>query len=160
MALLTKNGYGQVEPNHLSAQRTAQIYAQLPVDPAITVVENGMFLKYDMAAGEVNTTGAGEFMLVYNEIKLYDLARQTVKDFALVGAGVLPRLFKTNVGDIFTTNLVDLLTKDVVVVGDLLEPTAGVLTQVAAATGEILFQVVKVTTMPDGQKAVKVQRIA
>lgn len=160
MALLTKNGYGQVEPNHLSAQRTAQIYAQLPVDPAITVVENGMFLKYDMAAGEVNTTGAGEFMLVYNEIKLYDLARQTVKDFALVGDGVLPRLFKTNVGDIFTTNLVDLTVKDTVAVADLLEPTAGVLTQVAAATGEILFQVVKVTTMPDGQKAVKVQRIA
>lgn len=160
MALLTKDGYGQVEPNHLSAQRTAQIYAQLPVDPAITVVENGMFLKYDMAAGEVNTTGAGEFMLVYNEIKLYDLARQTVKDFALVGDGVVPRLFKTNVGDIFTTNLVDLTVKDVVAVGDLLEPTAGVLTQVAAATGEILFQVVKVTTMPDGQKAVKVQRIA
>lgn len=160
MALLTKNGYGQVEPNHLSAQRTAQIYAQLPVDPAITVVENGMFLKYDMAAGEVNTTGAGEFMLVYNEIKLYDLARQTVKDFALVGDGVLPRLFKTNVGDIFTTNLVDLTVKDTVAVADLLEPTAGVLTQVAAATGEILFQVVKVTTMPDGQKAVKLQRIA
>lgn len=160
MALLTKVGYGQVEPNHLSAQRTAQIYAQLPVDPAITVVENGMFLKYDMAAGEVNTTGAGEFMLVYNEIKLYDLARQTVKDFALVGDGVLPRLFKTNVGDIFTTNLVDLTVKDTVAVADLLEPTAGVLTQVAAATGEILFQVVKVTTMPDGQKAVKVQRIA
>ena len=32
-------GYGQVEPNHLSAQRTAQIYAQLPADPAIEVLE-------------------------------------------------------------------------------------------------------------------------
>ena len=32
-------GYGQVEPNHLSAQRTAQIYAQLPADPAIDVLE-------------------------------------------------------------------------------------------------------------------------
>jgi hypothetical protein len=32
-------GYGQVEPNHLSAQRTAQIYAQLPADPSIEVLE-------------------------------------------------------------------------------------------------------------------------
>ena len=39
-------GYGQVEPNHLSAQRTAQIYAQLPAAANIDVLisqvqENG-----------------------------------------------------------------------------------------------------------------------
>jgi len=28
-------GFGQVEPNHLSAQRTSQVYAQLPADPSI-----------------------------------------------------------------------------------------------------------------------------
>ena len=64
-------GYGQVEPNHLSAQRNAQIYAQLPADPAIKVLEQGQFVKYDYAAGLVNFTGKGEWMLVYNEIKLY-----------------------------------------------------------------------------------------
>ena len=40
-------GYGQVEPNHLSAQRTGQIYAQLIADKDLGVIENGMFLKYD-----------------------------------------------------------------------------------------------------------------
>ena len=30
MALMAKKGYGQLEPNHLSAQRNGQIYAQLP----------------------------------------------------------------------------------------------------------------------------------
>ena len=30
MAKIERIGYGQVEPNHLSAQRTGQIYAQLP----------------------------------------------------------------------------------------------------------------------------------
>ena len=30
MALLVKQGFGQLEPNHLSAQRNGQIYAQLP----------------------------------------------------------------------------------------------------------------------------------
>ena len=27
---IKRTGFGQVEPNHLSAQRTSQIYAQLP----------------------------------------------------------------------------------------------------------------------------------
>lgn len=69
-------GFGQVEPNHLSAQRNGQIYAQLPAAPSIDVLEQGQFVKYDYAAngngiGEVNFTGAGEWMMVYNEIKLY-----------------------------------------------------------------------------------------
>ena len=34
-------GYGQVEPNHLSAQRTGQIYAQLPAAADIDILENG-----------------------------------------------------------------------------------------------------------------------
>ena len=67
-------GYGQLEPNHLSAQRTGQIYAQLPAKKDIKLLEQGQFVKYDYAAangGEVNFTGAGEWMLVYNEVKLY-----------------------------------------------------------------------------------------
>lgn len=64
-------GYGQVEPNHLSAQRTAQIYAQLPAAANIDKLEQGQFVKYDYANGVVNFTGAGEWMLVFNEIKLY-----------------------------------------------------------------------------------------
>ena len=75
-ATFVERGYGQVEPNHLSAQRTAQIYAQLPAKSDIDILENGQFVKYDYAAngngiGEVNFTGEGEWMLVYNEIKLY-----------------------------------------------------------------------------------------
>ena len=66
-----QNGFGQVEPNHLSAQRTAQVYAQLPAAADIKVLEQGQFVKYDYANGEVNFKGAGEWMLVFNEIKLY-----------------------------------------------------------------------------------------
>ena len=32
-------GFGQVEPNHLSAQRTGQIYAQLPAAATINKLE-------------------------------------------------------------------------------------------------------------------------
>ena len=31
-------GFGQVEPNHLSAQRTAQVYAQLPANKDIELL--------------------------------------------------------------------------------------------------------------------------
>ena len=50
-------GYGQVEPNHLSAQRTSQVYAQLPAAADINVLEQGQFVKYDYAHEEVNFGG-------------------------------------------------------------------------------------------------------
>lgn len=76
-------GYAQVEPNHLSARRNGQIYAQLPANANITVLENGQFVKYDYAAHEVNFTGKGAWMLVFNEIKVYrDF--QGDADFAMI----------------------------------------------------------------------------
>lgn len=113
-------GYAQVEPNHLSARYTGQIYAQLPAMTATTSggtttvtpipqLENGQFLRYNYAAGRASVDGSGEWMLVYNEEKLYDERRQHHKDFAMKAADmtdgkIYPRLLKTNVGDIFTTN--------------------------------------------------------
>ena len=282
-------GYGQVEPNHLSAQRTGQIYAQLPANKNINVLEQGQFVKYDYAAngngiGEVNFTGEGEWMLVYNEIKLYrnhpdgskqwdcefamlkddyqariyspydwehteveyhngmylngvdekgnksmtvthnvelnadgktvtiagdvyDVAENKFtyngKEYSLVdgkvdvpvvyayddvtkdvediyemgftndpwkklgiarekkmpaGTSMIPRVFKTNVGDIMTTNTI---FNETVAVGDKLAPRAedGILAKTENAEG-MVWQVVKVYTMPDGQKGAKVMRIA
>ena len=77
-------GYGQVEPNHLSAQRTAQVYAQLPAASDINVLEQGQFVKYDYAKGVVNFSGEGEWMLVFNEIKLYRDPQQMDCEFAMV----------------------------------------------------------------------------
>lgn len=174
MTILEKKGYGQVEPNHLSAQRTGQIYAQTPAHEDIEVLENGAFLKLDPATNTVGITGDGEWMLVYNEVKLYDNKRQGHKDFAIlkeesVGGKIVPRLLKINTGDRFTTNLIDTTVANTVVVGDIFEVAAGtdpydkvgVLTQVESATaGNMTFQVLKVYTMADGQKAVKVVRVA
>jgi hypothetical protein len=249
-------GYGQVEPNHLSAQRNAQIYAQLPADPSIEVLEQGQFVKYDYAAGLVNFTGAGEWMLVYNEIKLYrehqldcefamikgnyqarvyspldgtkaaeemygptrflqgrrerwdgekfveipaieDPANKgNVADFSVAsevhdyyemndinnpeieedyrkrlfmklravkhpeammpeGTTMVPRVFKTMVGDIYTTNMID---EDTLAVKDELSPNAkGILCK--SGDGTMVWQVVKVYTMPDFQRGVKIMRI-
>ena len=64
-------GYGQVEPNHLSAQATKEVYAQLPAKKEIEILENGQFAKYDYAKEVVDFDGPGEWLLVWNEIKLY-----------------------------------------------------------------------------------------
>lgn len=169
-----KAGYGQVEPNHLSAMRTGQIYAQLPVSGALFAsgaawyggLENGTFAKYDPYLGYVCTgtqSPSGEYMLVMNEVKLYDV-RQFAKDFIMnpadyVSDVVTPRLYKTNVGDIITTNQV--LTSGTYTAGDVLKPatTTGILYEAAPAAGEMAWQVVKVTTMPDGSPGLKLQRI-
>lgn len=168
MALLVKEGFGQLEPNHLSAQRNGQIYAQLPCDSSIEVLQNAQFVKYDYANGKVNYTGEGEWMLVYNEVKLYD-PRHSYKDFALqkkncVDGEMVPRVMKTMVGDIFTTNLVDngskgsaLAVKDKLTVAE----GTGILTYDATPEAtDMVWQVAKVYTMADGQPAVKIQRIA
>jgi hypothetical protein len=160
---ITRVGYGQVEPNHLSAQRTGQVYAQLPMDGTAVVLENGTYVKYDMEAGKCNFTGDGEWMLVFNEPKLYEVG-QTLSDFALkqsegVDGTIVPRVYKTNVGDIYTTNMVKQTDALGVVGSKLVVGSAGVLELDNAATTGMIWNVVKVYTMPDGQKAVKLQRI-
>ena len=219
----SRNGYGQVEPNQLSAQKTGQIYASLPLDADVDVLQNGEFMYYDYVGGVVSaddSTGIAEPMLVFNEIKLYEpFWRTSYKDFAMIrinsidksttppsvvkgenyvtsklatagygdGAdtpgvvanpahteypyrmdGMAPRLFKTNIGDIFTTNMVKknatysvgmllVPVKDAnsntLVLEEFSAPTPG-----AKPTG-MAWAVVKETTMPDGQPAVKIQRV-
>lgn len=162
-------GYGQVEPNHLSAQVTGQIYAQLPLNKDIAVLENGMFAKYDYENNEVNFTGEGEWMLVYNTPKLYD-EDEVDHDYAMknntyeatravvpASTDVVPRLFKTNVGDIFTTNTIKVAELEV---GDVLAPGADGYLATAGDGATMKWQVVKVYTMPDMQKGVKIMRIA
>ena len=210
----TRNGYGQVEPNQLSAQKTGQIYASLPLAEEVNVLQNGDFLYYDYVSGKVSaddSTGVAEPMLVFNEIKLYEpFWRTSYKDFAMIrvgdnyvtsklateryddGAettgvnpnpahteypyrmdGIAPRLFKTNIGDIMTTNMVktDSDSEEVTYeVGNLLVPVKNadsktlVLEKFTAATAGdkptgMAWAVVKVYTMPDGQPGLKLQRV-
>lgn len=295
-------GYGQVEPNHLSAQRTGQTYAQLPANKDIEVLQQGQFVKYDYAREEVNFGGdtndglpaaPGEWMLVFNEIKLYrdnqmdcefamirdnyqariyspyDYARseedkqalhynggpdvvvkpavyEEAKNFETgktyytfaddeyteatgvtaenfndgtyylktpkvsysvddvtapvdpyeidytedpfhflgrywakkmpEGTTMVPRVFKTNIGDIYTTNTID---EDVLGVGDILgvgadqannpgilvvdkkaDGTTGTKAARIGANDTMRWQVVRVYTMPDNQPGVKIMRIA
>lgn len=208
-AAYVKRGYGQVEPQMLSAQRTGQIYAQLPANQDIEVLENGQFVKYDYVKKEVNFTGKGEWMMVFNEVKLYK-DRQQYEDFAMVkqdynarvyspigqnsselktvmnyegeayregsseafsiaipafnypqnmpeGTKMVPRVIKTNVGDLYTTNCVN--EKELAVGDELMVGADGYLAKSGDAEGPV-FAVVKVYTLADNQPAVKLQRIA
>ena len=208
MATFTRVGYGQVEANQLSAQKTGQIYASLPLDEKVQVLQNGEFMYYSYADNKVTaepTVDGQEPMLVFNEIKLYEpFWRTSYKDFAMIrvgdnyvtsklatdeygdgaltqGAtidpahstwqagyrmeGIAPRLFKTNIGDIMTTNMVETgveyAEKDIL---KLKKVTAadGTVTLVLSKTGDIdtvQWVVAKVYTMPDGQPGLKIQRI-
>ena len=80
--------------------------------------------------------------------------------------GIAPRLVKTNVGDIYTTNMVEVGTSDSAITYQekdilTLKKTDGN-TLVLSKTGDIntiTFVVAKVYTMPDGQPGLKIQRI-
>lgn len=242
-------GYGQVEPNHLSAQATKEVYAQLPAKKDIDLLENGQFVKYNYADEVVDFEGPGEWMLVFNEIKLYRDG-QSDAEFAMLkdnyqarvyspfggdrdgnpdtawvkqsryyngqgvdaadgsitfdndagtvsvgdktwkvddvtaapdmyeihynedpfhieslyreklmpeaGSSMVPRVLKTHVGDIFTTNMI---ADESVELKDELSPRAadGILSK--SGDGSIVWQVVKVYTMPDHQPGVKLMRI-
>lgn len=205
-------GYGQVEPNQLSGIKTGQIFASLPLDKEVKVLQNGEFMYYDYANGSVNATAeanaAPEPYLVYQEIKIYE-DWLSYKDFAMIrvgdnyvtnnpaigrltsantdgtvygdgaeteGAsidhsdyqagyrmdGIAPRLVKTNVGDVYTTNMVD--EEGTYTVGTVLTlKKTDRNTLVLSPSGDITsvkFIVVKDYTMPDGQRGLKLQRIA
>ena len=251
-------GWGQVEPNHMSAQRTGQIYAQLPAAASIDVLENGQYVKYDYANGVCDFDGVGEWMLVYNEVKVYRDG-QSDADFAMIkdnyqarvyspidgetfkqitdsrnygevtetawfdtngrevpagsaeastsavvvrarkvtapadpyeidatetpfgaqydyagpkkmpaSTAMVPRVFKTNVGDIYTTNCFIASTTQVdsttvvvkPTVGEYLSPnTAGYLQITSDTSVDMLWQVVKNYDLGDRQPAVKIMRV-
>jgi hypothetical protein len=70
---------------------------------------------------------------------------------------MVPRVLKTNVGDIFTTNCIAVAEP---AVGNVLAPNASGILDTAAEDAAMKWQVVKVYTMPDGQPGVKIMRIA
>lgn len=109
MAQIKRIGYGQVELNFVSAGRIGGVYASRPYKGDATILEQGMFLKYDPATNTCNTTGKGEWYMVYNEEEHYDEREMNHKDYAMkksdfIDGEMYPRLLKISTGDIFTTN--------------------------------------------------------
>ena len=94
-ATFVQYGYGQVEPNHLSAPRNGQIYAQLPAAAEIDLLENGQFVKYNYAKGVCDFStdvASGAWMMVFNEVKNYR-ERETEADFAMIKQNYNARVY-------------------------------------------------------------------
>ena len=152
-------GYGQVELNNVAFRRDGRVEAQCKA-VGMEIVENGMLLAINSVNKTVApaTNGDLPIALVYSAEHVYD-EKMGLKNFKLnAEEDYLPRLGYLAVGDKFTTNCVEIL-------GDFEDIAEGSyagacetgairLTDGKPAYGPVL-EVVKKTTMPDGQKAIQ-----
>lgn len=137
------------------------------------VTNPGMIGRLTSANADGTTYGGGSTTTGVNPSATYDDPTSTTTPPATITQvghteygyrmdGIAPRLVKTNVGDIFTTNMV--ATGVEYAVGDILAPKATSRnTMELDKTGDtdlMKWVVVKVYTMPDGQPGLKIQRIA
>ena len=179
MARLSKDGYGQVELNNVAFRRDGRIEAQCALDTAAfgsnDVCENGMILRVKKAEHKITFCDASAanqlYALNYSAEHMYDERKPGLKNFKLVSAAAgedfLPRVGYLAAGDLWTTNCVDLGTfASVAAVESALGSgevfaaagTDGYATFAAAApTSGLVMQVIKKTTMPDGQDAFQLQ---
>lgn len=173
------NGYGQLELNQVAFRRDGRIEAQCALDAtdfAEVPAENGMLLTVDNIARTVKLYTEDNAVLpiglVYSAEKLYDERALGLKNFANFIDSYLPRLGYVAVGDKFTTNTIAYDEGEFADDDALMEAVAGVAEtrlygqpcengaiQITATepTTSVKLLVVKKTTMPDGQPAVKFQ---
>ena len=184
MARLSKTGYGQVELNNVAFRRDGRIEAQCALDTAAfgsnDVCENGMILRVKKAEHKITFADASAanqlYALNYTSEHMYDERKPGLKNFYLdaqKGAArqdFFPRVGYLAAGDLWTTNCIDLGSyADVDAVASALESgevfaavgTEGavVLDSAASSVGPVI-QVIKKTTMPDGQDAFQLQVLA
>lgn len=163
---LAKDGYGQLELNFAAFRRNGAIEAQCKMANGIDYLENGMLLAVDRVKREVGypTGGTDEIIaLNFTTEHMYDEREKALKHFKLDKESFLPRLGYIGVADKFTTNTVCYDDGDFSDEAEALTDGKygvpcenGYIKLVAnkPATG-FCVQVLEITTMPDGQKAVK-----
>ena len=159
---LAKEGYGQLELNFAAFRRNGAVEAQCKMADGIEYLENGMLLAVDRKNRTVGyPTGAeGEVIaLNYTTEHMYDEREQGLKYFRLEKGTFLPRLGYIGVADKFTTNTVcydDAADVATYTYGKpcVTEGFEGYIELTNDREGAVV-EVIAVTTMPDGQKAVK-----
>ena len=179
MARMVIDGYGQVELNNVAFRRDGRIEAQCALDTADfdanTPCENGMIVVVKKAEHKIGFADASAdnqlYALNYSAEHMYDERRPGLKNFKLVSAAAgedfLPRVGYLAAGDLWTTNCVDLgsfanaaavaaAMTNAAVYAAVGTQGAAVLSTDAPSVGPVL-QVIKKTTMPDGQDAFQFQ---
>ena len=179
MARMVIDGYGQVELNNVAFRRDGRIEAQCALDTADFTAdvpcENGMILRVKKAEHKIGFCDASAenqlYALNYSSEHMYDERKPGLKNFylksAAAGEDFLPRVGYLAAGDLWTTNCVDLgafssiADVETALGSGAVYAAAGtegapVLAAAAPATG-LVMQVIKKTTMPDGQDAFQLQ---
>ena len=159
---LAKEGYGQLELNFAAFRRNGAIEAQCKMAEGIEYLENGMLLAVDRKTRTVGyPTGAeGEVIaLNYTTEHMYDERERGLKHFKLDKNTFLPRLGYIGTPDKFTTNTVcydDGAAIETYKYGKACatEGFKGYIELTNEREGACV-EVLAITTMPDGQKAVK-----
>ena len=157
---LAKNGYGQLELNFAAFRRYGAIEAKCRMADGIEYLENGMLLAVDRKNNIVGFPGEveGPIALNYTAEHMYDERYQALKDFKLDKNTFLPRLGYIGVTDKFTTNTVcydDAAELNTYKYG---KPCSTDFPGYIELTNEregAYVEVLEITTMPDGQMAVK-----
>ena len=181
MARMTIDGFGQVELNNVAFRRDGRIEAQCALDTAAFTenvpCENGMVLRVKKAEHKITFADASAanqlYALNYTSEHMYDERKPGLKNFSLsaqktaIGEDFYPRVGYLAAGDLWTSNCVDLGSyASVAAVASALaagEVFAAVGTQGAVVLGSAaptvgpVIQVIKKTTMPDGQDAFQFQ---
>lgn len=182
MARMKIDGFGQVELNNVAFRRDGRIEAQCALDTTAftegTPCENGMILRVKKAEHKITFADASAenqlYALNYTTEHMYDERKPGLKNFYLdaqknaKGQDFYPRVGYLAAGDLWTTNCIDLGSyADVVAVDTALKAGttiyAAVGTQGAVVLGTDVpsvgpvIQVIKKTTMPDGQDAFQLQ---
>lgn len=173
------DGYGQIEINRCAFQVTRRIEAQCKLSSDFSTslpLENGMIVAIDKMNGVIalaETTETRPFGVVYSAEKNYDERLPGLKNFKMTdNTGFYPRVGYLSVGDTFTTNCIAAdsatYTNDAALSAALAAipttPMYGTYTtdlgamaiSTVAPTAGPIFKVIKKTTMPDGQTAIKV----
>jgi len=173
------DGYGQIELNNCAFRRDGRIEAQCALDAtdfASVPAENGMLLAIDNVTRTVafpEAAGTLPIGLNYSAEHIYDERTPGLKNFKLERGEFYPRLGLLAVGDKFTTNCLSYDDGDFAndaaletalgaisttpVYGGICPDTGRIKLQDSAPSAGPVLKVIKFTTMPDGQPAVKLQ---
>jgi hypothetical protein len=171
LTVLTQDGYGQIELNQVAFRRDGRIEAQCALDPtdfANVPAQNGMLLAVDALNRVVKfaTDASLPIALNYTSEHIYDERALGLKNYKLgIEDKFFPRLGYLSVGDKFTTNCIcseEFATVDAVkeAEGELyggISETGLIKVSATKPTVGPVLRVIKKTTMPDGQFALKFQ---
>lgn len=170
------DGFGQLELNNVAFRRDGRIEAQCVLDEedfADVPAENGMLLAVDKVNKSIKfaTDDSLPIALNYSAEHMYDERANGLKDFKLEKGSFYPRMGYLAVGDLFTTNTIcygdefadeDALNEaleaidETPIYGGISDEGAIKVSATKPTVGPVL-NVIKVTTMPDGQFALQFQ---